>query len=39
MLAGDVDLKTWYKPAVNKNILKELSKRSDSKAPIKEVIT
>ena len=34
MLAGDVDLKTWYKPEVNKKILKELSKRSDSKGII-----
>ena len=31
MLAGDVDLKTWYKPEVDKKILKELSKRSDIK--------
>jgi hypothetical protein len=31
MLAGDVDLKTWYKPEVDKKILKELSKRSDTK--------
>ena len=34
MLAGNVDLKTWYKPEVNKKILKELSKRSDSKGII-----
>jgi len=34
MLAGDVDLKTWYKPEVNKKILKELSKRSDLKGII-----
>ena len=34
MLAGDVDLKTWYKPEVNKKILKELSKRSDPKGII-----
>ena len=34
MLAGDVDLKTWYKPEVDKKILKELSKRSDKKGII-----
>lgn len=31
MFAGEVDLKTWYKPHVDKQILKELSKRSDLK--------
>ena len=31
MFAGEVDLKTWYKPNVDKKILKELSKRSDLK--------
>ncbi len=29
MLAGNVDLKDWYKPNIDKNILKQLSKRSD----------
>ena len=31
MFAGEVDLKTWYKPNLDKKILKELSKRSDLK--------
>ncbi len=31
MFAGEVDLKTWYKPHVDKKILKELSIRSDLK--------
>ena len=31
MFAGEVDLQSWYKPDVDKKILKELSKRSDSK--------
>ena len=31
MFAGEVNLKTWYKPNVDKKILKELSKRSDLK--------
>ncbi len=31
MFAGEVDLKTWYKPKIDKKILKELSKRSDIK--------
>ena len=34
MLAGDVDLNTWYKPDIDKKILKELSKRSDIKGVI-----
>jgi len=34
MLAGDVDLNTWYKPNIDKNILKALSKRSDVKGII-----
>ena len=34
MFAGDVDLKTWYKPEIDKKILKELSKRSDKKGII-----
>ena len=34
MLAGDVDLKTWYKPHIEKKVLKELSKRSDTKGII-----
>ena len=34
MLAGDVDLKTWYKPEIDKKKLKELSKRSDIKGII-----
>ena len=34
MFAGDVDLKTWYKPNIDKKILKELSKRSDKKGII-----
>ena len=29
MLAGNVDLKDWYKPNIDKNILNQLSKRSD----------
>ena len=31
MLAGEVDLNTWYKPHIDKKTLKELSKRSDLK--------
>ena len=31
MFAGEVDLKTWYKPNIDKKTLKELSKRSDIK--------
>ena len=31
MLAGDVDLNSWYKPEIDKKVLKELSKRSDIK--------
>ena len=31
MFAGEVDLKTWYKPNIDKKILKKLSKRSDFK--------
>ena len=31
MFAGEVDLKTWYKPKIDKKTLKELSKRSDTK--------
>ena len=31
MFAGEIDLKTWYKPNVDKKILKELSTRSDLK--------
>ena len=31
MFAGEVDLQSWYKPDVDKKILKELSKRSDFK--------
>ena len=31
MFAGEVDLKTWYKPKIDKKTLKELSKRSDIK--------
>ena len=34
MFAGDIDLKTWYKPDIDKKILKELSKRSDKKGII-----
>jgi len=34
MFAGDVDLNTWYKPDIDKKILKELSKRSDIKGVI-----
>ena len=34
MFAGEVDLNTWYKPKIDKKTLKELSKRSDSKALI-----
>jgi hypothetical protein len=34
MFAGEVDLKNWYKPNIDKKILKELSKRSDSKGII-----
>ena len=32
MFAGEVDLNNWYKPNIDKKILKELSKRSDLKA-------
>lgn len=31
MFAGEIDLKNWYKPNVDKKILKDLSKRSDLK--------
>ena len=31
MLAGEVDLNFWYKPEIDKKILKELSKRSDGR--------
>ena len=31
MFAGEVNLKQWYKPNIDKKILKELSKRSDWK--------
>ena len=31
MFAGEVDLKTWYKPKIDKKTLKELSTRSDIK--------
>ena len=31
MFAGEVDLNTWYKPNIDKKILKGLSKRSDQK--------
>ena len=31
MLAGDVDLNSWYRPKINKKILKDLSTRSDFK--------
>ena len=34
MFAGEVDLKTWYKPKIDKKTLKELSKRSDIKGLI-----
>ena len=34
MFAGEVDLKSWYKPKIEKKILKEFSKRSDLKATI-----
>ena len=30
-VCGEVDLKTWYKPNIDKKTLKELSKRSDIK--------
>ena len=31
MFAGEVDLNNWYKPKIDKKILKNLSKRSDAK--------
>ena len=34
MLAGDVDLNAWYKPKIDKKILKEISKRSDIKGAL-----
>ncbi len=34
MFAGEVDLKNWYKPYIDKKTLKELSKRSDLKGTI-----
>jgi len=34
MFAGEIDLNDWYKPNINKNILKGLSKRSDLKGII-----
>ncbi len=34
MFAGEVDLKTWYKPKIDKKTLKEFSKRSDIKGLI-----
>ena len=34
MFAGEVDLNAWYKPNIDKKILKGLSKRSDAKGAI-----
>ena len=34
MFAGEVDLNSWYKPNIDKKILKKYSKRSDLKATI-----
>ena len=34
MFAKDVDLKTWYKPKIDKKTLKDLSKRSNTKGII-----
>ena len=34
MFAGEVDLKNWYKPKIDKKTLRELSKRSDLKGTI-----
>ena len=34
MFAGEVDLNSWYKPKIDKKILKDLSKRSDAKGII-----
>ena len=31
MFAGEVDLNTWYKPNIDKKVLKEFSNRSDIK--------
>ena len=38
MFAGEVDLNNWYKPNIDKKILKELSKRSDLKASLHIII-
>jgi fatty acid desaturase len=38
MFAGEIDLNNWYKPNVDKKILKELSRRSDLKAFIHIII-
>jgi len=38
MFAGEVDLNNWYKPNIDKKILKELAKRSDLKAFIHIII-
>jgi fatty acid desaturase len=34
MFAGEVDLNTWYKPTIDRKILKDLSKRSNLKGII-----
>ena len=34
MFAGEVDLNSWYKPKIDKKVLKDLSKRSDVKGII-----
>ena len=31
MFAGEINLNSWYKPKIDKKVLKELSKRSDTK--------
>ena len=38
MFAGEVNLNNWYKPNIDKKILKELSKKSDSKGFINILI-
>ena len=38
MFAGEINLIDWYKPNINKKILKELSKRSDSRGLLDIII-
>ena len=38
MLAGDVDLKTWYKPKVDKKAIQEPKKQVKKEPAIREII-